>query len=1036
MRCPNYSRYAWKAAVQANNGDEVAAENEWRDNGDEFLQQYLEEEAKYYNDQGQSINPEPKAVTPENLRLRLEVLNKAINTLQKRLDSIKNIKDPKGNIQFYKNELTTAILRMQTYQADKALLEFIKTAHIITKENRKWITNMKEGKDPLTLAGLKRIKDFINAINIIHSIRDEFFADDSYKDQFEIVQNILSSKDAIMNDYRELSRELISELWEPGFNKITEVERRNAEFNFNTSEVGSKLSGEAKRQARDKYVREYMIDNAPLIKQKTKKYIRQLLTNTEDIDGVSAMLVNPKDIGHPMMTFAVEAVDRADYELMSDVNKKIFTAKKLVNNFFNYVGKKGNPEEQYELLLEADKEGNIQLVNAKVGLKKYKEIKFGKYKGTAVEELYDFLFDIKNKKDAMVPMFARKGFKMPSMEKSNLERVYSNGVWHTMKEGFVDLYKLRQSDVDFGDLETRAKANINTQAIQVRTNEAGEERQHVPIFFRGKVDPSDQSHDVVSLFIMDYQNSKNFELKTKTAILLDILKDTVAESGILQRSFIKNQLKVDENGDLVDPKKGKESNLYRAIDNLIQHRIHGIGLEGSPQAAKIVNKAKSWVSHTSLIFNYFSATSNIVQGTAMNWIEAVGGKQGNYGYRNRINASKKYNFDLINIMKDLGEELPTSKTGLLIRLFNANSEWGGLNNKFVLNNKLKRMADLGVLHGLQGITEYSIQAIGMYSVLDNIKVLDENGDFLDKDFKPTQDRSKAISLDEAFTVVDGELVMNDAVVSTERTDDVDGELFHVSQLIRAVNRKLYGNYDAKNKSKFQRTIIGNLIMHMRGWLVSGMQYHWRGVFKHTKQLTEEELAKLTDKEKETYELNQIANLTFNETTGQFDEGIYTSLIKLIKRGFTEFKLLKLQSYKKFKTEFDNLSENERRNIYKVGIEGLFILMAFVFSSLMMDDDDDDPTALFLAYASRRVYSELFTYTNINEGIRTFRSPAISLNAAENFLELFIQMTDPTERYEQGNRKGELKIQHKLAKVTPIWSQLDRSTADALTFLMK
>ena len=171
MRCPNYSRYAWKAAVQANNGDEVAAENEWRDNGDEFLQQYLEEEAKYYNDQGQSINPEPKAVTPENLRLRLEVLNKAINTLQKRLDSIKNIKDPKGNIQFYKNELTTAILRMQTYQADKALLEFIKTAHIITKENRKWITNMKEGKDPLTLAGLKRIKDFINAINIIHSMR-------------------------------------------------------------------------------------------------------------------------------------------------------------------------------------------------------------------------------------------------------------------------------------------------------------------------------------------------------------------------------------------------------------------------------------------------------------------------------------------------------------------------------------------------------------------------------------------------------------------------------------------------------------------------------------------------------------------------------------------------------------------------------------------------------------------------------------------------------------------------------------------------
>lgn len=1039
MKCPNKSSYAWRAMVRDHNGDETKAFAEWIRNGEEIPQRYLDEQAKYYNDNGESIEPEPNIITPENLKLRLEVLNKAINTLTKRLEQVANIRDNTGNVRFYIDELNTAINRMQGYQADKALLEFIKTAHVIARSNREFLNEMKTGKKPLTLARLKRIKDFNNALGIIDSIKREFFEDSSYDDVAPIIRDILESKAQILNDYKELSKELMSNLIEPNFTKVEAMARREYEFNFNMSDLGSKLKGAEKAKAREKYVNEKMIENAPLIKAKSLKYLRQLLTNTEDIDGISSWLVNPKDIGNPLMSFAVEAVDRADWELMQSTNKKIFDAKLLLKDFFNYVGKKNNPEDQYSMLLERDADGYLHLVSNKLGQSKHRAIKSGKYKGTAVEKLYDFLVEIKTEKDKMLPLFARRGFKLPSMEKSNLERVYSNGAWHTMKEGFIDLYKLRQSDVDYGDIDARMAANKNNQATQVKTNEFGEERQHVPIFFRGKVDPNDQSHDIVSLFIMDYQNSLNFKLKTETAIILDILKDTIAEAGVLQRSFVKNQLKVDEQGQLVDPKKGVESNLYRALDNLIQHRIHGIGIEGDPQLNKILNKAKGWVSHTSLMFNYLSATANLMQGTAMNWIESIGGKTGNYNAKNRLNASKKYNFDLINIVKDLGEEIPTSKTGLLMRLFNASSEWGGLNNKFVLNNKLKRMANAGTLHALQSITEYSIQAIGMYAVLDNIKVLDENGDFLDKNFKPTKDRDKAISLDEAFTVVDGQLVLNPKVISTERTDDVDTELFHISQLIRSVNRKLYGNYDAKNKSRFQRTIIGNLVMHMRGWLVSGMQYHWRGIFKHTKQLTEKELENLTPTERETYELNQMANLTYNEATGKFDEGIYTSLFKVIKRGFTEFKLLKLQSYQKFKTEFDNLSEDERRNIYKVGVEGLLILTALVFSTLLLGGDgDDDPTAteLFLAYTSRRLYSELFTYANINEGIRTFRSPAISLNAAENIVDLFIQMGDPTERYEQGARKDELKLSHKFAKVIPIWSQMDRNTADALTFLMK
>jgi len=1026
MKCPNKSRLAWGFLLRDHKGDELAATKAWMENNEEFPDIYLEEEALYFNDNGELLETAPKVLTVEILEKRSRFIDKSYNFLNKKLKQMLKVTNKTPQAEAVINDIKETIKQMSKYSEEESLISFLKMMNQLSRSTNKWIKDIESGKAQLTTYALKNIKDFNHATELIRDFDKDFWEEVYDESLASIVESILHLTALNKNAYKNLAQRHLADIWEPHFESYRKMYQRQLEFDFNNSDVASTLKGKELKEARDKYVQDKLVADEPYIKSKSSKYIRMMLTQFEDIDAMSSWLVNPKDINHDLLSFAVEQLDYADWLTMSSVNEKIFQMKKLVNNYFNKVGKKSNPAEQYELLTTVI-EGQLYLVNEKNAKDKYNAIKT-QYKNTAVEELYDALVQLSAERDKQLPMFAKLGSKIPFINKTTLERMYSTGAWNTLKEGFHDIYKLRSSDIDYGDLNSRENANKNAQSINTRTNEAGEERQNIPIWYRNPIPIEDQSHDIVSALILDYHNSSNFTNKTQASLILDILKDNIAEAQVLKRSTIKNLLKIEDNKSVST--KGIESNLYKSINDLIQHRVYGLGMDNvSPKAAKIVNKAKSYVSHVSLIGNWLSASANLLQGSTMNWIESVGGEEGNYGAKNRLNASKKYNLDLPKIMSDIGEEIPKSKTMLLMRLFNAHSDWSGLDEPFFKNNKLKRLANVGTLHGLQAITETSIQAVAMYAVLDNIKVLDEFGEYLTKDYKQTKDRNQAMSLDEAFTVIDGELVIDPRVSHTERTDDLDRGIFQISQLIRRVNRTLYGNYDSKNKSRFQRTIIGNLVTHMRGWLVSGIQYHWRGVGKYTKPLTQEQIAELSPEEKERYELNQMYNLSYNVDTGKFEEGIYTSTIKFIARVWREYK-----DYKKirFSKTWRTLDPHQRRNIAKTALEALLILVALGVSSSFEDDDE----YLYLAYISRRLYSELFTYANIKEGIRTFRSPAISLNTAENVVELMLQSFRPTEKYESGSHRGDYKLQHKFSKVVPIYSQLDRSTKDALNFLLK
>lgn len=1045
--CPTVNRPAFRYMIRDHKGNETAAVKEWMNNNNAIPQKYLDEEALYYSQEGtvKKID-EPPFIMPEKLRDREDVLKRAINLTSRKISSLARLAKSTNNVQQVINELNSTLEKMKRYSSDKALLEFIKVAKTINDSTYSWVEKMYSGQEIVTLDKLRKIKEFNESTELLTKINEDLFEGDAFKDYHNLVSEILAKKAQIHDRYIGLSRKTIAQLWAPHFGKLREFEKREAEVRFNQSDYRKKLKEQGKSKSeiaieRDKYIKDELLKIEPYIKVKTEQYVEMLLSKTEDVTGLSAYTLNPKDMGNDVVSLAAEYADRADWAVMQKTNEATHKMKRLLDKFYAQVGKKSNPADQYELFLIKDAEG----VNRIVGEfdDKAKIIR-SKYKGTAVEELYDYMLELIKEKDKMVPNFAKLGNKLPSANKQTMERLYANGAWTTLKEGVVDIYKLRALDIDFGDIESRLNGNKNAQTVEVLAKDSNKGAEYVPIFYRGKVESADQSLDIPSLLLMDLKNSINYEKKTELFIMLDVLKDTIGEAEVLQRSQVKNLLNISGGNLVLD--SAKTSNLYTVLNHLIENRVFGKTLKADPRVAKISNKIKTYTSHVNLILNRFSAPANFLQGSVMNWIETVGGKTGEYTATNRLNASKKYDLDLVNIVKDIGEEVPTSKTNLLVELFNASSDWNGLDNGFVKNNKLKRLLSLRTAHGLQGYTEHAIQSVTMYSILDNIKVLDANGSYLDSKFNPTTDRNKAMSIDEAYSVKDGKLQLDPRVVSTEKTDNVsikeDGGLFQISNIIRRTNRHLYGNYDSKNRSQFELTLIGNLVTHMRGWLITGIQYHWKGIGKYTKPLTEEELSKLSEMDRKAYELNMMNNLKFNPETNKFEEGTYTTTFKFITRMLRDIKETKAIS--NTPAIWNTLTEYEKRNIGKMALETAIIIFALVASTMLMagDGDDevtDDATKLYLAYTSRRLFSELAAYAPIvglPEALRTVRSPAISLSTAENLGDFFIQMFNPTEEYEKGPKKGDLKLTHEFFKLVPVASQLDRNTKDALEFLTK
>lgn len=1014
----------WDKLVQKYGGNEVQAFKVWENNNYTYPDDIFSESAKDDIIENDIIEED----IPFKLE-KLKIIESAQNTLKHKLKSLNRAANKHQHLEKITAETKKLLNDLVNYETDAAIIKFIQGSERMVNSSMKWLDSALEDPSKANAKNIKRIYESVSTLKILEDISDDFFDDPEYKEEFNKIKSILADINTIHNKYIEVSRKFLADQIKPDYTKIRVLYEEQAERKYNESkkklDLQKGLSKKELEMSKKDYIYKYMTANKEKIELETQKAVEELLIQTSDISNLIRFIESPKDMHHDIINFATKILDKSDREIRNRTINKTYELEKLNDEYLQYVGVKSNPMDQYSELFEKDQNGNPLPILINPNSSEFTHFQ-EKNKNNAIGRLHTALLELANEKTKLVGNYNSIGYNLPKIPKTTLERATSGTLVNTLKRGIMDHFRITNEDTAYGNIVIEDKKNAKT--VEVKTNISGKEREEIPIYYRNKMDNSDISFDIVTSFLMDYNNSLQYEARLENGLTLDILKDTVLEARIEKRNPGTKKLKIDKLTGQPLVESATDSKVVQVLNSLIRHRIYGISVEGDPGTAKILNTLKNFTSYVTLGGNLLSGTANYLQGQSVILIETAGGKGNRFGIKNRLNASAKFDKDLPNVLNDLGERTYKSKTNQLLQYFNVFSDYSTSDYRFINNNKLKKVTSSGSLVFANELGEYALQSTLMYSRFDNIKVIGKDGLYITKEYKSTNNRDEAMSIDEAISFNENnEISFDERVLKTELTDGLtENDMFKIEQDIRRINRDMFGNYDQLNKSELQRNAWGALVVQMRNWIIPGIQRRYKGIANF--RTSTEDL--------------DLAQRNFNNETNQFEEGTYTTAVKFLTNAFKGIKFRTLLSgiyggITSMPSNWSNLTDYEKANMKKTMVEFGIAISALLLYYGLKGDDDDDKDQLLAIYLSRRLYSELISFANINETLRTFRSPAMATNTLESAIDLFTQATtDPQEVYETGPHKGEYKIKRKVAKLVPLWKQWDRNLKESLLFLEK
>ena len=229
------------------------------------------------------------------------------------------------------------------------------------------------------------------------------------------------------------------------------------------------------------------------------------------------------------------------------------------------------------------------------------------------------------------------------------------------------------------------------------------------------------------------------------------------------------------------------------------------------------------------------------------------------------------------------------------------------------------------------------------------------------------------------------------------------------------------------KSKFQRTVIGGMVMMFRKWMLRGTTKRWRGIDKK---------GALNDLEFE--------NLFFSQESGNLEEGSYVSTLRFLNNYRKDLKNFNFNIMGKYNKLTDMEKSNIKRTLTDATIYSLMFGLYSLLSSMAEAEPDDETKELLylIAYWFRRTQSEIGFWANPVEAFNIIRTPAASVSMLEK-TGSFVYEVNPLTGWNEYERKtgiyekGDLKLQKRTADLFPIYNQIFRyqNSRESLSYLV-
>lgn len=591
-------------------------------------------------------------------------------------------------------------------------------------------------------------------------------------------------------------------------------------------------------------------------------------------------------------------------------------------------------------------------------------------KGEYHKYLTDLYFESQNK----LPEAQRRDFIIPSIEKQNFERMYTNGVLNVATNTLKEAVAVQAYDVEYG------VANLSELGVKF-----------IPVYYTQDIDVSDVSLDLTRSVLMFSAMANRYDAMNQVHDEVNMFRTIIGERTVSETSSQGRNIKdafAEKLGMTEFIKKNGESYSQKHLDSFIDMVVYGEmakALEiGKFSVDKITNKLLAYSAITTIAADLLKGTANFLQGNIQIAIEAAGAEF--FNHKNLWKARAYYAKSIPSFLNDFRKPVPESFIGKLIEMYDPMQ--GNFRDKYgnyITASNFNKLFRTDTLFFNQYFGEHEIQISTMLALMDATKVYDvdtkEELTLLQAHEKHGENLTGKVIIPKK--TLDGSLE-KDAdgnIVGREYTDKDRKDFI---DRLHALNKRMHGVYNSFDKSTLQRHALGKLLFMYRKHLVPGFKRRWK-------------------------------RLTMDHELGRPTEGYYITFFNTVLKDLVDYKL---QIWKAWPT----YTPFQKAQIRKTLTELSIILSTWALILILMaaaDDDEDLKKSYinnFVLYQAMRMRSETSSYANPKDIWKTVKSPTAAITTVEKlikFTDQFAFTWDPdklvyqrkTGVWEKGDNKS-------------------------------
>ena len=610
--------------------------------------------------------------------------------------------------------------------------------------------------------------------------------------------------------------------------------------------------------------------------------------------------------------------------------------------------------------------------------------------------------------------YGAKFYELPKITKSDTERFFEGDFKGILDDKKREAFSLRPDDFGY---------------VERVTDLSGRRLRSLQLWYR---DPSnsfkneDQSLDLFGIMRMDFINASAHQIRgqfeSEVNFLLDIArsKEYYNKEGtlpIVSKLFKKY--------DLIS---GENSNTVKMLNNMVESKFYDILNKGNVRIGSVdANKAVTFINNASafltLSLNLASGTANVLNANAQLFIESFW--KGRFITASSLKkANQIYADTLPESFRDLTRPLNRSFTNQVQEMFNTKGLFELAKSDFLRTDLVKMGLNVESLRVFQESGEHYIQSVTVMAVLDTLKVMDSDHNFINKEGKIVKTKKAAASILDMMEVDkdSGLITMSPLVEYTTHSKLVkwnEGGKENVDMLLAKQLYNIIGNYRASDQPDITRVWYGKLIMLYRKFLIPMGQARLRGI---ESSFTRKE--DLKDHEKR-----------YSYALQEYEEGYYTTFIRYLMTSVKDKKMYLISK----NSVWNELSDYEKHNIKKSMVEFVMtmaILPLTVQLLASLEGGDDDEYIFFVLYQLRRMETELSQYKSPSESFKMMRSPIPSMRLLETTLSIMSDTLSPWkwgDEYKNGHNKDKNKFTTKIKKQIPLVKEFQRTYKDLFEY---